>query len=227
VTADATPAGASARTAVPRLHVATDDAVLCSSRFVPTAARLLERFGPRLALHVRGHATGAAALLRLFSALQGVSSLAGTLLVVNDRVDVALAARAAGVQLGAGSLPVEAVRRLLPDAWIGYSVHSLEEATLAAGSGTDCLLVGTIYASTSHPGRDGAGPALVEAVVEAVVPAGVPVLAIGGVTPERVAALAAAGAYGVAVLGGVWHAADPTAAAHAYILAIEKAWGEA
>lgn len=216
-------APARARTPSPRLHLVTDDVVLHSARFVPTAGRLLERFGPRLALHVRGRATPAAVQFRLFTALQEVAAVTATMLLVNERVDVALAADAKAVQLSARALPIAATRRLLPDAWLGYSVHGEAEAHAAAAEGTDCLLVGTIYASASHPGVDGGGPARVAAAAGA----GVPVIAIGGITPARVAAVAEAGAHGVAVLGGVWHAPDPTAAVQAYLMAIETAYGEA
>jgi thiazole tautomerase (transcriptional regulator TenI) len=146
--------------------------------------------------------------------------------VINDRVDVALAGGASAVQLGARSLPVAAVRRMMPGARIGYSAHDAAEVGAAAAAGTDWLLVGTIYPSASHPGGAAGGVALLDAALAAVQDAGaaVPVLAIGGVTPARVAELSAVGAHGVAVLGGVWHAADPTAAAQAYIVAIEKAW---
>lgn len=222
---------AAPRLRTPRLHVVTDDAVLSRPHFVPAAARLLERFGPRLALHLRGHATAPAALLAQYTGLREVSAMTGAQLVVNDRVDVALAAGASAVQLGARSLPVAAVRRILPGARIGCSVHDAAAAGEAAGAGTDWLLVGTTYDSASHPGARVGGTALIAACAGAAGGAGdgggTPVLAIGGVTPARVAELAAAGAYGVAVLGGVWHVADPTAAAHAYIVAIEKAWDEA
>jgi thiamine-phosphate diphosphorylase len=130
--------------------------------------------------------------------------------------------RANGVQLGARSLAVSDARALLgAGARIGRSVHGVEEAVGAEADGADFALLGTIFESASHPGRAAAGPSLVS---DAVAGAALPVIAIGGITPERVAAVAAAGAHGVAVLGGVWRAADPAAAAAMYADAVMSAW---
>jgi len=147
----------------------------------------------------------------------------GAALFINDRVDIALAVRA-GAHLHARSLPVREARRLLHYAPLGYSAHEPEEAVVAAAEGADHVFLGTIYASTSHPDRQPAGPGLVAAVAPGL---GVPVIAIGGVTPARVAELLRAGAHGVAVISGVWAAPDPLAAAGAYLAALAGASGVA
>lgn len=206
---------------VPRLHVVTDDEVLAAPWFRSRARDLLERHGPRIALHLRGPRTPAAQLLTLTESIAPATRDSGGVLLVNDRADVALAAAVDGVHAAQRSIPLAALRTLAPDWLIGASVHSVEEALAAAGAvgaataaGADFLLVGTVWRSASHPGREGASPELVRQAAAAV---DVPVIAIGGVTPERAAAACAAGAAGVAVLSGVWREEAPARAAGKYL----------
>lgn len=207
------------RSPVPRLHVVTDDRVLSDREFEARARELLEAGDPRLALHLRGSGTTGRRLHDLATALLPAARHSGALLLVNDRVDVALAAGLDGVQLGELSLPPGEARALLPrSALVGVSVHDVGRATRMSGEGADFLLVGTIFATPSHPGRPGAGPALVSGVARRVP---TPLVAIGGVTPERVREVRRAGARGVAVLSGVWREDDPAGAAHRYLDAFE------
>lgn len=193
---------------VPRLHLVMDDRVAAEPGFLDVAARLMEIGGPRLAVHLRAPEASGAKLFHWGEALVEAAGGTGALVLVNDRADVALATGADGVQLPGRGLPFEAARRLLGEgALIGGSVHSAEEAA-AAQPGADFLLVGTVFASASHPGRAPAGTALLSELA----PLGVPMVAIGGMTPARVPGVLAAGAHGVAVLGAVWHAPDPARA---------------
>ena len=202
--------------AVPRLHLVTDDAVLARPGFRSRAAALLAAGGAALALHVRGPRTPGGPLLDLVRALREPACASGALLIVNDRLDVALAGGAHGAHVGARSLPVAEARRLLgPRRRLGASVHTVAEGAEAAGGGADWIFAGTVYETASHPGRRGLGPAFAGRVAGAS--AGVPVLAIGGVTPERVGEVLAAGAAGVAVIRGIWDAADPTDALRRYL----------
>lgn len=207
---------------LPRLHIVTDDAVLASAAFPDIAERVLERCGPAAALHLRGPATSGATLHAIAAQLRMVALRIRAWLLVNDRVDVAMAVRANGVQLGARSLEVRDTRALLgDDASIGCSIHDAAAALQAESDGADFVVLGTIYESASHAGRAAAGTGLVRETAERTA---LPVIAIGGITPERIAAVAAAGAHGVAVLGGVWHANDPADAAAAYMEAAHDAW---
>lgn len=190
---------------LPRLHIVTDDAILIRPDVLDVARDVFERAGPRLAFHLRGHATAAGRLYALGSALARVATSTGSWLFVNDRIDVALAADAAGVQLGRRSIPMPRVRALIGARRIGYSAHSADEASTAERDGTDFVVLGTIYPTASHPSAEPAGPGLVR---EATSRVGVPVIAIGGVTPDRAAELVAAGAHGVAAITGVWNAGD-------------------
>lgn len=132
--------------------------------------------------------------------------------IVNDRVDVALAAGAAGVHVGADDLPVAAVRRLAPPAFIvGASVGC--DAEVAGSRGADYVGIGPVYGTTS---KVDAGQAIgVPEFVRLARACALPAVAIGGITPERVAPLIAAGASGVAVIRAVFSAADPERAARA------------
>ncbi len=137
-------------------------------------------------------------LADLTAAIVGVTRGTGTRVVVNDRVDVALATGADGVHLRGDSMPPDLVRRMTPQGFlIGRSVHSAQEA--AAAAGIDYLIAGTVWTSASKNddhallGLDG-----FSAVVRA---ARVPVLAIGGVTIDRAGEIAKAGGAGIAAIG--------------------------
>jgi thiamine-phosphate pyrophosphorylase len=207
---------------LPRLHLVTDDVVLRAPAFPEAARSILAAHGAAVALHLRGHGLGGGELFRLAALLAPVAAEAGALLLVNDRTDLALAAGAGGVQLGRRSLPLAAARRLLgAERRLGYSAHSVEEVRRAEAAGADYLIFGTIFPSATHPGEATAG---VEGLRRAAHATTLPLLAIGGLTPARMGEVRAAGAYGVAVLGGVWHAKRPEAAADAFQLKIEEEW---
>ncbi|MBO19486.1 MAG: thiamine phosphate synthase [Chloroflexi bacterium] len=132
-------------------------------------------------------------------------------LLVNERADVAHAAGAHGVQIGEEGLPVSAVRNIVGDhSFIGRSVHSSSAALAAEKEGADFLVVGTMYASSSHPGEEPAGPGLMRDISGTC---RLPLIGIGGVTPENAGELVEAGASGVAVITNILAAPDPKAAA--------------
>jgi thiamine-phosphate pyrophosphorylase len=133
------------------------------------------------------------------------------LLVVNERVDVAAAVAADGVQLGEEALPVAVARDILgPEALIGRSVHSLEGAVRAAQQGADFLVVGTIYATRSHPGEEPAGPDLIRRIAATC---SVPLIGIGGINASNMSEVMQAGASGAAVITSILAAPDPQLAA--------------
>ncbi|MPY91532.1 MAG: thiamine phosphate synthase [Acidimicrobiia bacterium] len=135
----------------------------------------------------------------------------GALCLVNDRVDVALAVAAAGVHVGADDLPVALARRLLGDgALVGATCRDAEAARRAVDEGASYLGVGPAFSTTTKAGLPPPlGLGGIEAVASAVE---VPVVAIAGVTAERVPRLLDAGAWGVAVVAAVFEADDPSAA---------------
>jgi thiamine-phosphate pyrophosphorylase len=199
---------------LPRLHAVTSDEVLAEPGFQDRARALLEAHGPALALHLRGHATSGDILYRLAQALTGAARDTGAHVLVNDRVDVAMAA-GCGAHLGRRSIPLAAARALLgADAVLGYSAHGASEARSAMDAGADFVLLGAVWATESHPGEPGAGVGL---IADAVAATAAPVVAIGGVTPARAGEAMAAGAYGVGVIRGVWASSDPVSAAGSYL----------
>ena len=131
-----------------------------------------------------------------------VAAVEGTAarVVVNDRLDVALAAGAHGVHLRGDSYPAARVRTVVPPGFlVGRSVHSADEAVaVAAAGGVDYLVFGSVFATASKPGRPAAGLAELAAVAAAVP---LPVLAVGGVTVENAWRVAQAGAAGAAAIG--------------------------
>ena len=138
-------------------------------------------------------------------------------LLVNDRIDVAIAADADGVHLPAAAVPTATARRLLgPKAWIGRSTHAAAEAATAAADGADYVVLGPIFAT---PSKEPFGPPLGISALTAVATTA-PLIAIGGITPEHVAALRTAGAHGVAVIRAILDSSDPAGAARSFRAAI-------
>ncbi len=132
------------------------------------------------------------------------------LLFVNDSVSIAEASGADGVQLTENSRSIASARaRMARPLLIGRSVHGVDAAREAAAQGADLLVVGTVYDSPTHPGQPPAGVGLIGWCAQA----GIPVVGIGGITPENAGAVMQAGASGVAVISAVLGSADPADAA--------------
>jgi thiamine-phosphate diphosphorylase len=150
------------------------------------------------AVQVRERDLEARALADLVTELVGLAQGSGTRILVNDRVDVALASGASGVHLRADSMAPALVRTLAPAGFIiGRSVHSLAEAV--AVSGADYLIAGTVWPT---PSKSGAVPLLGIAGFAAIArTARIPTLAVGGMTIGRASEVAAAGGAGVAAIG--------------------------
>ena len=133
------------------------------------------------------------------------------LLIVNDRIDVALALNADGVQLPEDGAPVAEVRRIVgDDTLIGRSVHSVGGAVEAESSGVDFLIAGTIFPSASHPGGPAQGTEFLRALCGEV---SLPVLGIGGITTQNVGEVMEAGGSGAAVVSAIAEAEEPGSAA--------------
>ena len=143
------------------------------------------------------------------------------MLLINDRVDVALAAGADGVELGAGGLGTEVARKLGPDLVIGRSVHDVAHAAESVSVGADLLVVGTMFASRSHPGLSPAGPSLIRKIAALTT---IPLIGIGGITPNNATQVIAAGAAGVAAISAITLAHDPKDATVRLVAAVQEAW---
>ena len=193
--------------ALPRLHAVTDERIARRPDLGTVAQQLATGGGGQLAFHARGRALSG---LEHFELASRLGACAPTRLFVNDRLDIALAVGAAGVQLGQGSFAPADARGLNPGWWIGKSVHDLREAAAAHAGGADYLLVGPVFPTATHPDRAPLGAVRLKEIAGL----GLPIIAIGGVTSERIPELMAmAAVHGVAAIRALWHAADPADAA--------------
>jgi thiamine-phosphate pyrophosphorylase len=160
-------------------------------------------------------------LLRAARALRARCRAAGALCIVNDRVDIALAADADGVHLGVDDLPVAEARQLLgPHAIIGYSPDGDADRLAAERAGADYLGVGPVY-STSTKLDAGAAIGL-DGLARVARATSLPVVGIGGITLASASDVLRAGAAGVAVVGAIWNADDPQAAARQLLAALDS-----
>ncbi len=169
-------------------------------------------------VQLRDRRADGGALLAAARTLRDLTGAHRAALLVNDRVDVALAAGADGVHLPAASFPIATARRLLGTAaWIGRSTHSASEAETAARDGADYVVLGPIFAT---PSKAAYGPALGVAAISAA-RLGSPLIAIGGITTDTVPVLRAAGVDRAAVIRAILDAADPAAVARALRSALD------
>ena len=150
-------------------------------------------------IQVREPDLPARVLVELICAMRARAA-AHTRIVVNDRLDIALASHADGVHLKSTSVPVADARRLALPGWlVGRSVHSLSEMGDLAGAAADYLVFGSVFPTRSKPaGWDTRGLAGLEAAVAAASP--IPVLGIGGIGPDQAAGVARTGAAGLAAI---------------------------
>lgn len=161
-------------------------------------------------------------LLGVARRLRAVTARRGALLIVNDRLDIALAAGADGVHLGPDDVPLAAARRVVPDGFLlGHSTDDPGVARRAEADGADYLGCGTVFPTTSKADAGAViGVGGLAAVARSV---RIPVLAIGGVTAGRVPLLVGSGASGVAVISAVMAACRPADAARRLRGAVDAA----
>jgi thiamine-phosphate pyrophosphorylase len=164
-------------------------------------------------VQLREKDTTARSRYQLGTAVREQTAAAGLPLLVNDRVDIAQAIDADGVHLGDSDLPIEAAREILgADAIVGRSASTVAAAKNAEATGADYLGVGAVYATGSKGDIDDeeyeVGPERVTEIVQAV---SIPVIGIGGITPENAGDVVGAGADGVAVISAITAADEPQA----------------
>ena len=162
-------------------------------------------------VQLRDKSASAASMFALAKQLQALTREHGARLAINDRMDVALAAHADGVHLAGQSLGVKEVGELARgQLLVGRSVHSLAEAVQAAEEGADYVTFGHVFPTASHPGLPPRGLQQLATIVAAV---DVPVVAIGGITPDNLDDVLATGCGGVAVISAILTSPDPRDAA--------------
>jgi len=194
---------------VPIVHLITDRRL--APDLAARAAAALDGLPPgTCAVHLREKDLGGRALLDLARALAAVCRARGQRLLVNDRLDVALAAGADGVHLPSAGVPPADARRLLGSgALVGVSCHSVEDVRRARDGGASFATLSPLF---DTPSKRAHGPPLGLEPLRAGAALGLPLVALGGITPERAAEARAAGAAGVAAIRAWLAAADPAAA---------------
>lgn len=216
--------GADTAGSPPRLYLITDRRATAGRPLAVVVRAALAGLPPSargsVAVSLREKDLDARALLDLARALREITGAAGAKLFVNDRVDVALAAGADGVHLGGSSLSPADVARIAPTLTVGVSTHGRPEAVDAAGEPNVAFAVfGPIY---DTPSKRAYGPPVGLAALRDAVASGLPLLALGGVTPERASECVAAGAFGVACIRAVLEAAEPGEALATLWTTVEK-----
>ncbi|MFA6333807.1 MAG: thiamine phosphate synthase [Methanoregula sp.] len=192
------------------LYVVTDE-TLAGGRTYAEIARLACAGGAD-AIQLRDKCCGMRELCHIGRQIREITRETGTLFIVNDRLDVALACGADGVHLGQGDLRVDVARQLSPRSFIiGISAGTVEEAVAAENAGADYVALSPVFVTVS---KDDAGPGhglfVLREMKKAV---SLPVIAIGGIGRDNVRAVIGAGADGVAVISAVVGQPDITAAA--------------
>jgi thiazole tautomerase (transcriptional regulator TenI) len=203
---------------VPVIHAVTSDAVLAIPTFADLARRVMRVLGASGAVHVRGSRASGARLFAVAEALAAEQATTGAWIVVNDRLDVALAAGAYGAQLTSRSMRMADARLVAGGLPLGASVHYASEAEVAEREGADWLVAGNVFETGSHPGAPGHGDGFAAALRDVT---SIPLVAIGGIKPHHVGPLLAAGFHGVAAISGIWAAADAERAAVEYLSAYD------
>jgi thiamine-phosphate pyrophosphorylase len=201
------------RLVLPRLYVILDAALITSSEI--DCALSLAEAGVRL-LQYRNKSASARQYLESSRKLAEVLLPQGVSFFVNDRPDVAFLADATGVHVGQDDLDVEQARQIVGrDKLVGVSTHNLEQFERAAASSADYIALGPIFSTSSKANPD---PVVgLDLLRKARALTDKPVVAIGGISLERAAAVIEAGADSVAVISGILGALDPAQRARQYI----------
>lgn len=203
-----------------RLCVITDPSLARGLSHFDIAARAID--GGATMIQLRDKAAGPRQLLPDARRIAQLCRERSVRFIVNDRLDLALAAGADGVHLGQDDLPPTAARAILgSDKLLGVSTHSFEQALEAAEQGADYLGIGPIFATgTKATGYEPRGCDIIRQLRARI---DLPLIAIGGITLDNVAEVIQAGAAGAAVISAIVGADDITAATAAFAAAIRHA----
>ncbi len=202
-----------------KLHIITDTVI--QSRFSHRELAGLAIKGGADTIQFRQKTGSTREMIAHSRRIKYLCSKAGVSFIVNDRLDVALASEANGVHLGQDDFPIPLARKILgEDIFIGGSASTLEEALKCYEEGAAYVGFGPVFPTSS---KDDAGPVsgieLLRQVVEAIP---VPIIAIGGITPENTHAVMRTGVKGIAVISAVCKAPDPEEATRKLLDALEK-----
>lgn len=202
-----------------KLHILTD--TVLQSRFSHMEITRLGIAGGADTIQYRQKSGSTREMIEIARNMKRLCSEAGVTFIVNDRLDVAIAAEADGAHLGQDDFPIPMARELLGEGRIiGGSAATLDEARKCLSEGADYVGFGPVYPTSS---KDDAGPVsgiyILKQVVE-IIP--LPIIAIGGVGPENIPDVMRAGARGIAVISAVCCQDDPEEATRALYQALSK-----
>ena len=202
-----------------RLFLVTDRHQTNGRSLVPLLQRVLTAAAP--AVQLRERDLSARELVTLAREVQAVTASRRSHLLINDRIDVALALEGVGVNLRSNSLPVSVARQLLgARRLLGTSVHAVEEAVQAESQGADYVILGPIYET---PSKQMFGPPLgIHTLEKACRLVRIPIVGIGGVTAARACEMRRAGAFGVAVITAILGVADVESATRELLDAVTR-----
>jgi thiamine-phosphate pyrophosphorylase len=192
------------------LYVITDEAIAGGLSHTEIAQRAIA--GGADVIQVRDKVCGCRELIRIGRALSEITQKTGTLFIINDRLDVAIACGADGVHLGQDDICADVARQLAPPGFIiGISVGTVDEAIRAEQDGADYIALSPVFSTASkYNAGPGHGLDVLRQIRRNV---SLPVIAIGGINRDNVREVIAAGADGVAVISGVVGSPDITIAA--------------
>ena len=142
----------------------------------------------------------AAGLLDLACVFRKLTTRAGALLIINDRIDIALACKADGVHLGNSDLPLPAAKKIAPGLILGKSTHNTAEARAACNEGADYINIGPVFSTATKPFAETLGLKKVKEISAAV---NIPYTVMGGIKAEHLGALAGIGAKKIAMISGL------------------------
>jgi len=190
------------------LYVVITEA-LCAGRSALEILDMTLAAGVRL-VQLREKDLNGRALFELAGEFRRRTEEAGALLIINDRLDIALAAGADGVHLGEDDLPVRVARNLAPELIIGASTHSLEEALAAQDAGASYVNIGPVFATPTKEAATPLGPEMIDRIAPKL---SIPWTTMGGIKKTNIDQVVKRGAKHPAVITAVTAAADPFAAA--------------
>lgn len=202
-----------------RLLVVTDRHQTKGRPLIPLLQRVLTAAAP--AIQLRERDLSGREILTLAREVEAITAVYRSQLLINDRIDIAMALDGVGVHLRSNSLSVSVARRLLgPQRLLGISVHTVEEAVHAESEGADYIVLGPIYETPSKQifGR----PLGIHTLEEACRLVRIPIIGIGGVTAVRAREMRRAGAFGAAVITAILGATDVESATRELLDAVTR-----
>ncbi len=181
-----------------RLYIILDKSLIGRKSEVDIASRVIE--GGATIIQLRDKLSNDQQLIKVGTKLRKITRKNKVSLIINDRVDIALAVDADGVHLGQEDLPLKFARRLIGKMIIGVSTHSLAQAKRAEKEGADYIAIGPIFRTSSKPERMPVGTAIISRIKKEVK---VPLVAIGGIKPDNIKKVIARNPEGIAIASAV------------------------